>query len=490
MMKTSLMIFLVMAVAVTSQATLHDVAIMDFAFDPADLTVNPGDTVRWTNYDSVPHTSTSDSGIWDSGALNNGDSYSRAFPDLGNFPYHCTIHPTMTASVTVEEPGPPAQWEEIASGTVVALNDVFFASPDTGWIAADTGILRTFNGGASWTLMPTTEDMSAVHFLDSNEGWTCGNNGFIMHTINSGLNWTRQVTTFADKLRDIRMADGLNGWAAGRDGTILHTSDGGSQWNFQTNPAVDDLRGIEVMSNSEAWVCGSDGVILHTTDAGQNWALVTSGTSEELEAIFFLDQSNAWACGGTGVLLKSTDNGNTWLPRITNTGQDLNDVFFVDADEGWLVGLGGVLLHSTDGGANWEAVDPGISPDWNSIYFVEPDLGYAVGSGGKIIKYSSPTTGIDDQDYANVPETFSLGANYPNPFNPATKIPFSITNEAYVSLEIFDLTGRSLGKIFDGKAGSGEHTVYWNAEGLATGVYFYRLSVDTRTQTRRMLYLK
>jgi plastocyanin len=96
---------IVLALTVLSNfafATMHDVDIVGFSFSPQNLDVMVGDTVRWTNQDNVPHTSTSDSDIWDSGILNNGQSYMRMFSDAGDFPYHCTVHPSMMGSVHVQ----------------------------------------------------------------------------------------------------------------------------------------------------------------------------------------------------------------------------------------------------------------------------------------------------------------------------------------------------------------------------------------------------
>ena len=79
------------------------VTIVDFAFDPADITVAAGTTVTWTNTeDGIAHTTTSDDDVWSSGTLNSGDTFSHTFDQPGTFTYACTIHPIMKASITVE----------------------------------------------------------------------------------------------------------------------------------------------------------------------------------------------------------------------------------------------------------------------------------------------------------------------------------------------------------------------------------------------------
>src|SRR5215212_7325532 len=80
---------------------MWSVAIEDFDFDPADVAIQPGDTIMWVNRGNTPHTVTSDDGQFDSEVLNPGESFMFTFPEAGTFSYHCEIHPFMTGSVTV-----------------------------------------------------------------------------------------------------------------------------------------------------------------------------------------------------------------------------------------------------------------------------------------------------------------------------------------------------------------------------------------------------
>ena len=72
------------------------------AFSPNPVTVAVGGTVTWTNNDSITHTSTSDSGVWNSGGIGAGQSFSQTFPTAGTFPYHCSLHPNMVGTITVQ----------------------------------------------------------------------------------------------------------------------------------------------------------------------------------------------------------------------------------------------------------------------------------------------------------------------------------------------------------------------------------------------------
>ena len=84
-----------------SHATAHTVMIEWFAFVPAQLSVNVGDTVTFTNADGAPHTATDVNGAFDTGRLSRGQSATLTFNSAGAFDYFCTIHPNMKASITI-----------------------------------------------------------------------------------------------------------------------------------------------------------------------------------------------------------------------------------------------------------------------------------------------------------------------------------------------------------------------------------------------------
>ncbi len=91
------------AVSTVCEVSPCIVDIRDFAFQPGELRIRAGMTVRWVNGEQqIAHTSTSDDGLWDSPLLAPGQNFSRAFPTAGRFPYHCEPHPNMTAAIVVE----------------------------------------------------------------------------------------------------------------------------------------------------------------------------------------------------------------------------------------------------------------------------------------------------------------------------------------------------------------------------------------------------
>jgi plastocyanin len=81
----------------TAQVTLRNIAIQ-----PATVTIAVGGTVTWVNQDPMTHNLADDAGNWGSGPMASGKSYSHQFSKAGTFPYHCTIHPSMTGEIVVK----------------------------------------------------------------------------------------------------------------------------------------------------------------------------------------------------------------------------------------------------------------------------------------------------------------------------------------------------------------------------------------------------
>jgi len=74
----------------------------DTAYSPNPISVRVGESVTWTNNDTIAHTSTADGGAWNSGTIAAGASFTQTFSSAGSFPYHCSFHPGMIGTVTVQ----------------------------------------------------------------------------------------------------------------------------------------------------------------------------------------------------------------------------------------------------------------------------------------------------------------------------------------------------------------------------------------------------
>jgi hypothetical protein len=89
-----------------------------------------------------------------------------------------------------------------------------------------------------------------------------------------------------------------------------------------------------------------------------------------------------------------------------------------------------------------------------------------------------------------IPTGFTLNQNYPNPFNAQTKFTFTLASQADVDFLVYDITGKLITRLIDGRFPGGEHQVEWNASRLASGIYFGRLQVNGASQSRKMVLLK
>lgn len=105
-------------------------------------------------------------------------------------------------------------------------------------------------------------------------------------------------------------------------------------------------------------------------------------------------------------------------------------------------------------------------------------------------RFTTSDTGVAVEDEAEVPDEAVLHANYPNPFNPQTTIPFALPQAGPVRLVIYDVLGREMVVLMDGTLPAGRHEAVFDATGLPSGVYFYRLQTAGWTRTRTMLLLK
>ncbi len=89
-----------------------------------------------------------------------------------------------------------------------------------------------------------------------------------------------------------------------------------------------------------------------------------------------------------------------------------------------------------------------------------------------------------------LPDNISLSQNYPNPFNPETKINYSLASESKVSIKIYDLYGREVETLVNGKKSAGNYSITWAPKYISSGIYYYTLNSGKFIETRKMIYLK
>jgi len=134
--------------------------------------------------------------------------------------------------------------------------------------------------------------------------------------------------------------------------------------------------------------------------------------------------------------------------------------------------------------------------------WVEDSLGYStsyywrirakgsIGWGIKTSWWKFTTTSDISRINELIPDKFCLFDNYPNPFNPVTKINFDIPQNCDVILKVFDISGREISELINEKLNAGKYSVDFKAEKVSSGVYFYRLVAGNFTSTKKMILLK
>lgn len=153
-------------------AAVANVSIVDFAFSPNSTTINVNDQVTWTWVGSAPHSTTSDGGLWDSGVNDQGSMFTHTFTTAGDFPYHCVVHPFMTAAITVQAAAnvPPAISAQPQNQTVAAGQNATFTVTATGapplsyqWLFGGTAL--TGGTGSSLTISNAQSTNAGSYFV-------------------------------------------------------------------------------------------------------------------------------------------------------------------------------------------------------------------------------------------------------------------------------------------------------------------------------------
>jgi hypothetical protein len=96
----------------------------------------------------------------------------------------------------------------------------------------------------------------------------------------------------------------------------------------------------------------------------------------------------------------------------------------------------------------------------------------------------------DNIDERNLPQEFSLRQNYPNPFNASTVIEYGVPYKSMVKIDIFDILGRKVTNIYDGQRGAGTYREIWDATGVPSGIYFYKLTTGSSSEVKSMTIVK
>ncbi|GKS62667.1 hypothetical protein YTPLAS21_21250 [Candidatus Nitrosocosmicus sp.] len=395
---------------------------------------------------------------------------------------------------------------------------VDFVDSQTGWLigSAPNFILKTTDGGQNWFEQPSNPTGGVnLAFIDHHYGWIVGWNGRILHTSDGGENWQVQNSGTGYPLRAVNFVDHRNGWAVGGDftgngveGVILRTTDSGQTWIDQTPPLIPRLFGVSFVDSLTGWAVGGGGsiydygIIMHTSNGGESWTIQQLGFGLNLLDVEFVDATHGWAVGydpeTEGEIIHTSDGGLTWHAQLNDDYVSPWNIKAISRSISWVCGTHGDIYHTSNGGESWVR-QQSYTVQWlRGLDFIDESTGWIVGWNGTILH--TETGGITfitpHENPPFFPQSFILHANYPNPFNPETTIPFQILKSgARVQLLIFDMLGRKIRNLFDGELPARNHVIQWDGKDeygrdVSSGIYFYRLEVDRQAKARKMLKLQ
>jgi len=215
-----------------------------------------------------------------------------------------------------------------------------------------------------------------------------------------------------------------------------------------------------------------------------------------LYSVYFINAMTGWA-GGNSYLIRTTNGGANWL--VSYYSYSYNSLMFSDAMTGWAAGSSGVL-KTTNGGINWKSEGVYTSGGFKAVFFVNSVTGYTGGYNGALLKTTNGGSVFIRSIGAELPQKYFLNQNYPNPFNPVTKIKFSIPSwegwqpqadgVGLVTLKVYDITGREVQTLVNESLQHGTYEVSFDGSDHNSGVYFYKLTAEKFSETRKMILIK
>jgi len=407
------------------------------------------------------------------------------------------------------------RWRELSRPTDKLLWKLSFLDSLRGWVVGHGGaILKTTNGGTTWQSQNSgvTTDIQDVFMLNNRYGWAVTFDYFVdtltwfgtrvLTTTNGGTSWTnRQYPVSGEFFNSIVFLDSLRGWMGGEFGHLVRTTNGGSTWvPVQVDSSIYagwEIINVKFFTPQYGYAMGGRidiiGVVWRTTDGGLRWT-PDAISPEPVHDIHMIDSLSLIGIVGDvdygASMVKTKNGGQRWDYTYLNIFGEPRALSFRTDAEAWSpLGFAGLLMYTRDTANTWTTIE---TPYRRSIYdlvFTDSSTGYAIGDSGMILKYSASTVNVEENALA-APISFALHQNYPNPFNPSTTISYDLPRESVVTLKVFNLLGEEVRTLVNQRKEAGRHLVNFDAEGLPSGVYLYRLQTETSTLSRKTLLLR
>jgi photosystem II stability/assembly factor-like uncharacterized protein len=289
----------------------------------------------------------------------------------------------------------------------------------------------------------------------------------------------------------------------GARGALYRSTNNGNSWSDVSSGIVasGDVVLALLIDSQDRIYAGVGSSVFRSTDNGQSWTRIWQAPPNVLYhvwAIAITPAGHIFICIGSndGGIYRSTDDGVSWESKISGLTSRTVQCIAQHPNGTIYVGTAGSdsrsgVFESYNNGDSWSSRSTGLIHFDISALAVSPSgFLYAGSWWGHIYRSSSPITAIEENRSSYSPSEYSLHQNYPNPFNPATTISFSLPLRSFVSLKVFDALGRQVSILVSEELPAGKYSRQWNAAGIPSGVYFYRLQAGSFVETKKLILLK
>jgi hypothetical protein len=239
------------------------------------------------------------------------------------------------------------------------------------------------------------------------------------------------------------------------------------------------------------WFGGNKGRIWRTTNGGVTWSTGASGSTNSI-GISFKDSQNGIAIHEDAVISVSHDGGASFSGGSVGGVTVVVGVSYVPGSSSAWIASDRIPYRSRDDGGTWKSETPyPFTGGIMHISMADTSVGWAVTADGEVLQYHpGQLVAVGGPDAPMRPAESRLEQNYPNPFNPATEIRFQVSGTSDVKLAVYDILGREVAVLVHEQQGAGSYSVRFDAHGLASGVYLYRLTAGSFSMSRKMLLVR
>ncbi|MFC1540978.1 T9SS type A sorting domain-containing protein [Candidatus Latescibacterota bacterium] len=386
----------------------------------------------------------------------------------------------------------------------VLYPSVAITSDDAILMEVGSSVQRSNDEGMTWSIVSDSLHVSYIHTINVSPSGAIflGANGNPpdYRSLDNGLTWNPIDIPYQAKFYyfvgdQIILAGLTTGIFPNPIGHLYRSEDGGDTW-LKVKDFIPYTKNYHAATTSDGVIFlsattsnGMGGNIYRSNDAGKNWQILESGLPEiDVSGISAYDETTVFISFIGGGIYRTTNGGELWthisenLPH-QNTGMPVTTmdggVYFSVQEEG--------VFRSKDIGNSWENV---LQQD-TGIYSLKegPNGSLYVGTlNGNVFRTKIEPNTIGSSQGSNV--FFILKSPYPNPFNPATTIEYSLSQNSLITLSIYNISGQRVIVLKDEYQPVGNYTATWDAKGFPSGLYFCIMEANGFCQTKKMLLLK